>query len=100
MDPSPPSDTSSVYSPGWPPLVDAPIRPGVRITPWGPAGEILGLGGCTANFIFASPDNRTLYIGTAGHCAKNMANGTATPVAEGAAMVTLAYCSFVASGEP
>lgn len=45
----------------WPELEEAELRPGARI-------EIDGGGSCTANFLFRSPGNETLYLGTAAHC--------------------------------
>lgn len=54
--------------PGWPTPAEAEIRPGIAIRPDlgdHPANEG---GGCTADFLFRGPLNRTLYLGTAGHC--------------------------------
>ncbi len=48
-------------STGWPNLDDAVIRPGVHLN--------IGSNQCTANFVFSSPDNATLYLGMAAHCA-------------------------------
>ena len=46
----------------WPDLGSARIRPGVQtLTDGG--------GQCTANFVFLSPDNATVYLGQAAHCA-------------------------------
>ena len=39
---------------------DAEIRPGARVV----AAHLA----CTANFLFRSPDNRSLYLGVASHC--------------------------------
>lgn len=47
--------------PPWPELQDADIRPGIQVT-------TEGAGQCTANFLFRSADNRTLYLGVAAHC--------------------------------
>lgn len=44
--------------PGWPPLDEAVVRPGVRVHD----------GACSTNFLFRTPTNTTLYIGTAAHC--------------------------------
>lgn len=44
----------------WASLEQATIRPGVQMTSEG--------GQCTSNFVFTSPDNRTVYLGFAAHC--------------------------------
>jgi hypothetical protein len=44
----------------WPDPDGAAIRPGARV--------VVGHLACTANFLFRSPDNLTLYIGVAAHC--------------------------------
>lgn len=66
------SDDAEPADPGWPAPGEADIRPGIPILepfvqPPGNEG-----GGCTANFLFKGPLNRTLYLATAGHCV----NGT------------------------
>lgn len=45
--------------PAWPSPENATIRPGVQVS----AG-----GQCTSNFLFRTPDNATLMLGTAAHC--------------------------------
>lgn len=82
------------HDPGWPSLEEASVRPGVKV-----GGQI-----CTANFIFQSATNATLYIGTAAHCLAASASrpsgltlGEAVPVASGAIEGTVAYCSWGAS---
>lgn len=77
-----------VFSPGWPAVDDAVIRPGVKFASGGVSGD------CTANFIFSTPDNRTLYIGTTSHCVVGLAPGDPVSVAAGAVTGTLAYCSW------
>lgn len=87
-----------VFSPGWPDLGEAVVRPGVKIvagpiqTDVGPVGELSGL--CTANFVFSTPDNQTLYLGTASHCFIGAAIGDPVSIAAGAVTGTLAYCSW------
>lgn len=44
----------------WPPLREASVRPGVQVFSDGRQ--------CTSNFLFRTPDNRTLMLGTAAHC--------------------------------
>jgi hypothetical protein len=48
--------------PGWPSMDEAEIRPGIKV---GKAGA--GLNAGTGNFVFSSPDNRTLYLGWVAH---------------------------------
>ncbi len=55
-----PEPTNQNLDPGWPSIEDSTIRPGVNV------------GSCTGNFIFRSPDNATLYIGTAAHCVDDL----------------------------
>lgn len=77
------SDGNGSSDAGWPAPADARIRPGVKIAD----------GTCTANFVFSSPDNATLYIGTASHCVGGMSTGDRVTIAgEGAG--TLVYCSW------
>lgn len=54
----------AIYQGGWASLEEAVIRPGVQV--YTPMGE--GAAACTSNFLFRSPDNRTLYLGVAAHC--------------------------------
>ncbi|HET6398006.1 MAG TPA: trypsin-like peptidase domain-containing protein, partial [Candidatus Thermoplasmatota archaeon] len=50
-----------VYDGPWPDLeTRPPIRPGAQVVAMGSQ--------CTANFLFRSPDNATLYLGIAAHC--------------------------------
>lgn len=51
---------ATVYGPprNWTPVEQATIRPGASLDD----------GSCTANFVFTSLDNATVYIGTAAHC--------------------------------
>lgn len=44
----------------WPTVAEAKIRPGAVV--------IVDKAACTANFLFRSPDNETLYLGVAAHC--------------------------------
>lgn len=46
--------------PSWPPVGEASVRPGVQMTSDGRQ--------CTSNFLFRTPDNRTLMLGVAAHC--------------------------------
>lgn len=70
--------------PSWPPIEQASIRPGVNVVD----------GACTSNFLFATPDNATLFLGTAAHCVDDKEIGDPVTVAAGAAEGTLAYSSF------
>lgn len=69
----------------WPPLSSATVRPGVRVFAAGSQ--------CTTNFVFTSPDNSTLYVGTAAHCVDGLAIGARVDIAPDA-KGTLAYSSW------
>ncbi len=77
-----------VFSPGWPSIEDAVIRPGVKIVEGTTSGD------CTANFVFSTPDNRTLYLGTASHCHMGAAIGDPVTIASGVVTGTLVYCAW------
>lgn len=65
---APPSDRNLT----WASPREATVRPGVDIAD----------GGCTANFIFRSSDNRSVYIGTAAHCFNGPNNESRTGLNE------------------
>jgi len=71
----PPPLKRAEYSGAWPELAQAVIRPGVQVVAEG--------GQCTANFLFRSADNATLYLGLAAHCLGSAEDplGVGTPVA-------------------
>ncbi len=79
---------AQVFSPGWPDLGEAVVRPGVKIVDGSTSGD------CTANFVFSTPDNHTLYLGTASHCLVGFAIGDPVSIAAGAVTGTLVYCSW------
>ncbi len=84
-----------VFSPGWPAVDEAVIRPGAKIV----TGALDALGRresgiCTANFVFSTPDNLTLYLGTASHCVTGLAIGDPVSIAAGRVTGTLVYCSW------
>lgn len=70
--------------PGWPPVDEAAVRPG---------SKIVG-GSCTASFVFSTPDNRSLYVGTNSHCVDNRTIGETVEIANGRARGALAYCAW------
>lgn len=70
---------------GWPDIGDAKIRPGMQI----------GGGSCTANFIFSTPDNSTLYIGTASHCVGGHNIGDRIQIASYSQAGILVFCSWM-----
>lgn len=70
----------------WPEIEEAELRPGARIM-------IDGGGACTANFLFRSPDNETLYLGTAAHCFGDADAGTGAAV-EAASMGWIGRVAF------
>lgn len=74
--------------PGWPAHEDATLRP----------GDNDGTG-CTVNFLFATPDNATLYAGSAAHCwTHDQIGDPVRPEWNGIGWTTvnatLAYCSW------
>ncbi len=83
----------SIYAPGWPSLGDAVVRPGVGILAWdGHTGQRSAYA-CTSNFLFQSPDNRSLYLGTAAHCTDDLDINDTVEIAGGQATGTLIYSS-------
>lgn len=96
------SDAPDPYDPGWPPIEEAIVRPGVKL--YDKLTDQLGITDelltdvhyytCSTNFVFNSPDNRSLYIGTASHCVTPYEVGDTVPLADGRANGTLAYCSY------
>lgn len=80
--------------PGWPSLEDATIRPGAKIGVGG-AGTNFG----TANFVFSSPDNRTLYLGWIAHGVLGMEPGDTLRLPASGVEATLVYCSWGAIEE-
>lgn len=75
--------------PGWPAIADAEIRPGVKV---GVAGS--GVNAGTGNFVFSSPDNRTLYVGWVAHGVDGMEPGDAVELPTAGVEATLVYCSW------
>lgn len=80
---------NGTVDPGWPPREQARIRPGADIVAHPEFDNA-----CTANFVFASPDNRTLYVGTAAHCLDGRPIGDPVMVGGIADAGTIAYCSW------
>lgn len=78
--------TREPLDPGWPPLEEAVVRPGVRLQGGG--------GTCTSNFIFQVPENRSLYLGTAAHCVDGVPVGGHLSIAGQEASGTLAYSGW------
>lgn len=62
--PDPSADPPAPFNRTWPEPAAASIRPGAS----------LNNGDCTANFVFTSLDNLTVYVGTAAHCFSNDLN--------------------------
>lgn len=89
------ADDAPTVDPGWPDPSEASVRPGAKIV----AGELLGFEPrtCTANFVFSTPDNATLYVGTASHCVQGANLGDEVSVGEERIPGTLAYCSYGAA---
>jgi hypothetical protein len=86
-------DAAANESPGWPDLQDATVRSGVGIYAYdGPTTDTTEQHRCTSNFLFRSPDNSSLYLGTAAHCGDATVNDT-VQIAGGEATGTLVYNS-------
>lgn len=77
---------NGTYAPGWPSKSDAKIRPGVVLS--------TDAGQCTAAFIMASPENRTLYVATASHCVSGLSIGDPVTVGGQSNAGLVAYCSW------
>lgn len=77
---------NATVEPGWPEPPEADVRPGVKIHN----------GACTAGFVFAPPDNGSLYIATASHCFESSTVRLGDDVTIGSFAVTgtLVYCSW------
>lgn len=96
------STTTGPIDPGWPALSEAVIRPGVAVVARAgdhpangtPASGIEEGWRCTASFVFTSPDNRTLYLGTTARCIEHLSLGDPVDVANGTTTGTLVYDSF------
>lgn len=91
--PAPRPQQPSAPSPArtWPDLDKATVRPGVQ--------TFYGDSQCTSNFVFTSPDNQTLYLGSAAHCFGTSAKvGDAVDIGGGLAGGTLAYSSWLTMG--
>jgi hypothetical protein len=83
---------NDTVDPGWPNLDEATFRPGVTLG----ERDVQGLPICTGNFVFSTPDNRTLYVGTAAHCVRGLDLGDPVGIADGQIQARLAYCSHAA----
>lgn len=71
----------------WPELASAKVRPGVQ--------TFYGGNQCTSNFVYTSPDNETVYLGSAAHCFGPGAK-LGDPVGiQGGATGVLAYSSWL-----
>lgn len=88
---APSAGSSAASAAGWPAIDAAAVRPGVQVV--SPTGQ------CTSNFVFASVDNATLFLGLAAHCVDGMTIGDAVEIAGGAATGTLAYSSWATMEE-
>ena len=87
------------FAPGWPELAQARVRPGVHHGFAAPAvAGVLEVreefSDCTGNFIFRSPDNRSLYLGTAAHRVDAMGLGEPFVIDRSAASGTLWYSAW------
>lgn len=95
------TNNGDLVDPGWPALSQATIRPGVPVlnnAETVPPPALTAPHLCTSNFLFHSPGNRTLYLGTASHCVVfGLSPGDRVPIhaTDGSVIDgTLVYCSF------
>lgn len=84
--------------PPWPSIEEADARPGEGIGDGAVLAPGLAPGArCTANFVFTSPHNDSVYLGTAAHCFWGQSLGTKASVGDGDPVTTrLAYSSLKA----
>ncbi|PSG97085.1 hypothetical protein BRD56_07490 [Thermoplasmatales archaeon SW_10_69_26] len=87
-----PEAGNDTVDPGWPNLDEATFRPGVTLG----ERDVQGLPICTGNFVFSTPDDRTLYVGTAAHCVRGLDLGDPVGIADGQIQAGLAHCSHAA----
>jgi hypothetical protein len=80
--------------PGWPSMDEAEIRPGIKV---GKAGA--GLNAGTGNFVFSSPDNRTLYLGWVARGVDGLEPGDEVPLPNAGVTARLVHCSWGAIEE-
>lgn len=80
-----PEAGDETVDPGWPEPEEASVRPGAKVA--------AGMGICTANFLFSTPDNASLFLGTASHCTIGRDLGDPVQLAGGATEGALVYCS-------
>jgi hypothetical protein len=83
----------------WPALAEDLVRPGTGLDSFrpalGPAGQAdTPYAGCTVNFVFTSPINDTLYLGTAAHCVEGNAPPYVFHFTDRPGTATLAYSSW------
>ena len=77
--------------PGWAPVEKAQIRPGVPIH--APKRD------CASNFVFARPDNTSVFLGTTAYCFRDMPVGTLVTVGGPENLGVLVYSSYEAMSE-
>lgn len=86
-----PDTPDEPYAPGWPDPDAALLRPGVLIRT--PERD------CPSTFLFARPDNGTLFLATTSYCARGLPVGTVGTVGDSEHLVVLAYSSFITMSE-
>lgn len=91
---APQSTPGATTDPGWPPIGEAEVRPGTKV---GAGGSGTNLG--TGNFVFSTPDNRTLYLGWIAHGVGEMEPGDTVELPTAGVEATLVYCSWGAIEE-
>lgn len=94
--PVPSSNSTNVSPPiAWASPDAAKIRPGVQvITDGDPRSGTGGARECTSNFVYASADNATVYLGVAAHCVSGLKVGDPADIGPGIAKGAIAYASW------
>jgi len=79
-------------APGWAPLDLATIRPGTPLA-------LPGGASCPTNFLFARPDNGTLFLGTTAHCLRDYTVGAVFSIGAPENIAVVIYHSYQTMAE-
>jgi hypothetical protein len=86
-----PGATLAPQDPGWSPIEQAKIRPGVMVH--------TEARDCPTNFVFVRPDNTSVFIGTSAYCVREMHVGSVASVGTNDTIGVLIYSSFITMDE-
>lgn len=78
-------------SPGWAPRESATIRPGMPLK--------TEFGECPTNFVFARPDNTSIFLGTTAACVQDMHVGSLATIGGELNLAVLVYSSWITMAE-